>query len=68
MGTHGNLKLIPDREVFLSGLDAIVETLEPKTIVVYGAAPDKFFEKYKKAGINIIQFDSSYATSHKEVV
>ncbi|MCR5835271.1 MAG: DUF4417 domain-containing protein [Lachnospiraceae bacterium] len=68
VGTHGNLKLIPDREVFLSGLDAIVETLEPKTIVVYGAAPDKFFEKYKKAGINIVQFDSSYATSHKEVV
>ena len=52
----------------MSGLDAIVETLEPKTIVVYGAAPDKFFEKYKKAGINIVQFDSSYATSHKEVV
>ena len=42
--------------------------LEPKVIIVYGAAPDKYFQKYKDAGIRIVQFDSDYATSHKEVV
>ena len=37
-------------------------------IVVYGAAPEKYFKKYEDAGIRIEQFDSNYATSHKEVV
>lgn len=68
VGTHGNLKLVSDREVFLRGLDEIVNILEPKTIIVYGAAPEKYFNKYKAAGIDIIQFDSNFAISHKEVV
>ena len=36
--------------------------------MVYGAAPEKYFKKYEDAGIRIVQFDSNYATSHKEVV
>ena len=62
------MKLVSDREVFLRGLDEIVNILEPKTIIVYGAAPEKYFNKYKAAGIDIIQFDSNFAISHKEVV
>jgi len=68
VGTHGNLKLLEDREIFLKGLDVIVNRLEPAVIVVYGAAPEKYFKKYEKLGIQIVQFDSNYATSHKEVV
>ncbi len=68
VGTHGNLKLLEDREIFLKGLDIIVNRLEPIVIVVYGAAPEKYFKKYEKLGIQIVQFDSNYATSHKEVV
>lgn len=68
IGTHGNLKLLEDREIFLKGLDIIVNRLEPIVIVVYGAAPEKYFKKYEKLGIQIVQFDSNYATSHKEVV
>ena len=68
VGTHGNLKLLEDREIFLKGLDIIVNRLEPTVIVVYGAAPEKYFKKYEKLGIQIVQFDSNYATSHKEVV
>jgi len=45
-----------------------VKTLEPKVIVVYGAAPDSVFDKYLRAGITILQFDSSYAVSHEKVV
>ena len=68
IGTHGNLKTIEDREIFLKGLDVIVKKLEPTVIVVYGSAPDKYFNKYRELGIEINQFDSNYAISHKGVV
>ena len=68
VGSHGNLRSRNDRDIFLKGLDTVVSILEPKVIIVYGAAPDKYFQKYKDAGIRIVQFDSDYATSHKEVV
>lgn len=68
VGSHGNLKIVQDREIFLNGLDVVVKKLQPVAIVVYGAAPEKYFKKYIDAGIRIVQFDSSYATSHMEVV
>lgn len=68
VGSHGNMKHMTDRMIFLEGLDVVVRRLEPKVIVIYGAAPDKYFDTYRKAGIKIIQFDSDFAVSHKEAV
>ena len=68
IGSHGNLKNRLDREIFLKGVDKIVKTLEPRVIIIYGAAPDKYFRKYKDVGIRIVQFDSDFATSHRGVV
>lgn len=68
VGSHGNLKNPTDRKVFLDGLDTVVKRLQPKTVIVYGAAPEKYFRKYIDAGIAIMQFDSNYANSHKEEV
>lgn len=68
IGTHGNLKLLDDRKVFLEGLDEIIKILEPIVIVIYGTAPEKYFKKYREMGIQIVQFDSNFAASHKEVV
>ena len=42
-------KLLQDRGFFINGLDHAVNTLHPKTIVVYGTAPDAIFGKYKNA-------------------
>ena len=42
--------------------------LKPKTIIVYGTAPDAIFSKYKEAGIEILQFDSDYMIAHKKAV
>lgn len=67
IGTHSTLKNVEDRRVFLDGLDVVVKRLEPKAIVIYGKASDKYFGKYKDAGIEIIQFDSDCAASHKGV-
>ena len=59
----------PDFTVALmQGLEIVIRRLDPKVIVIYGAAPDKYFDIYRKAGIRIVQFDSSFAVSHKEAV
>ncbi|MBR4979559.1 MAG: DUF4417 domain-containing protein [Clostridia bacterium] len=52
----------------LRGLDHAVATLKPKVIVVYGAAPDYIFGKYKDAGIRVLQFDSDYMIAHRKEV
>lgn len=45
----------------------MVKQLQPHTIIVYGAAPDYIFSKYREMGITIIQFDSEFADTHKVV-
>ena len=61
-------KLLQDRVFFINGLDHAVNTLHPKTIVVYGTAPDTIFGKYKNAGIRLLQFDSNYMIAHRKEV
>lgn len=67
VGTHGCIKKVIDRVYFEKGLAETVRRLQPQTIIVYGAAPDSIFRKYKKLGIQIVQFDSEFAVSHKAV-
>lgn len=68
VGSHGCLKLKKDREVFSKGLDYAVRILTPKVIIVYGAAPDSIFDKYRDAGIRVLQFDSDFAIAHRQEV
>ena len=68
VGSHGCIKLLQDRRFFINGLDHVVNTLHPKTIVVYGTTPDSIFGKYKDAGIKILQFDSDYMIAHRKEV
>ena len=67
VGTHGCLRIREERAFFKKGLKEIVERLSPTCIIVYGAAPEDIFKKYKDKGIQILQFDSDYAKSRKEV-
>lgn len=66
VGSHGCIKTREDREYFAEGLDYAVRVLSPKTIIVYGTAPDAIFGKYKACGIRILQFDSDFATTHRK--
>ena len=68
VGSHGNMKHKADRDIFLAGFDVVVKTLQPSTVVIYGTAPAKYFQKYIDAGISIINFESDYSASHKEAV
>ena len=67
VGSHGCIKLLSDRNYFVSGLKYVVDRLEPSTLVVYGAAPDKIFTPYKEKGIEVLQFDSDFMKSRKAV-
>ena len=68
IGSHGCIRLLQERKHFIQGLDYVVNRLKPKTIIVYGTAPDAIFSKYKEAGITILQFDSDYMIAHKKAV
>ena len=68
VGSHGSVKLVQERQRFAEGLDRVVNTLKPKTIVVYGTAPDAIFAAYRNAGITVLQFDSDYMVAHKKAV
>lgn len=68
VGSHGCMKLARERAYFSRGMDYVVEVLVPKTIIVYGTAPDEVFRKYKDAGIKILQFDSDCMASHRKAV
>lgn len=65
IGSHGTLKDKEDRAYFIEGLEAVVSRLRPIAIIVYGAAPESIFGKYSSQGIEIVQFDSSFALSRK---
>ncbi len=67
VGTHGCIKNKNDRLFFELGLKELVRRLSPKTIIVYGAAPEHIFKKYRDMGINIICFESEFAKARKQV-
>ncbi len=68
VGTHGCIKTIEGKQMFIRGFDYVVQALKPKNIIVYGRMPDKIFCLAKMYGINLIQFDSEFALSHKKEV
>ena len=68
ISSHGNMKHKADRDIFLAGFDVVIKTLQPSTVVIYGTAPEKYFQKYIDDGIRIINFESDYSASHKEAV
>jgi hypothetical protein len=68
IGSHGCIKLLQEREPFKSGLDYVINHICPDTIVVYGKAPDIIFDKYRKKGITIRQFESDFSITHRKAV
>jgi len=67
VGSHGCLRCKDDRTEFVEGLDYVIKVLKPKTIIVYGAAPDSVFKKYRDCGIQILCFESDFSKSRKRI-
>lgn len=68
IGTHGCIKRKEDKLFFKLGLAKMVQRLSPKTIIVYGRAPDSIFKPYRDMGINIIVFESEFSKTRKLVI
>ncbi len=67
VGTHGCIKRKEDKVFFQVGLAQTVHKLSPKTIIVYGRAPESIFKPYRELGIKIIPFESEFSKSRKQV-
>ena len=67
VGTVGAVRSTEDRLFFAEGLAVVARRLNPKAIVVYGSAPEEIFDRYREAGIEIVQFASETSCAHKEV-
>ncbi len=67
IGTHGCIKRKEDKIFFKIALARLVQRLSPKTLLVYGRAPDSIFKPYKDMGINIIAFESEFSKARKQV-
>ncbi|MDO4850869.1 MAG: DUF4417 domain-containing protein [Actinomycetota bacterium] len=67
VGTNGAIGNTDDRRYFTEGLAVVVKRIAPSIIVVYGSAPEDIFGKYRKAGIEIVQFDCETTSAHKGV-
>jgi hypothetical protein len=63
IGTHGCTKRKDDRRYFHDGFYALLDRLEPKTIVVYGSASDRLIPPLFTSNVNIVQFESKFSLS-----
>lgn len=64
VGTHGCIKTIEGKNMFIAGFDYVINRLEPKTVIVYGRMPDKIFALAKLQGIRLISFESEFSLTH----
>lgn len=46
IGTYGCIRTADDKREFRAGLDAMMETLEPRIVLVYGPMPESVFGPY----------------------
>ena len=68
VGTHGCIKTVEGRKLFIAGFDYVINKLKPKTVIVYGRMPDKIFGLARMYGINLLPFESEFGLSHKKGV
>lgn len=47
IGTYGCIGTADDKREFTDGLDAMMKTLEPEVVLVYGPMPDQIFTPYQ---------------------
>lgn len=61
------LKELRNRPIFERGLDAMLESLKPSAVIVYGSSQYKCIQKLKDKKITIVQFDSKMAQVFKRI-
>lgn len=65
VGSLGCIKNKEERKYFVEGLRELIKRLQPKNLVVHGAAPKKIFEPYADE-TNILHFPSWTTLIHQK--
>ena len=63
IGTYGCIGGKENKYHFAAGLDAMMETLEPRVVLVYGSMPDKVFSQYTSCA-RFVQYPDWTTRSH----
>lgn len=63
IGTYGCIQSKEDKYFFKSGLESMLETLEPNTVLVYGSMPKSVFGDYM-TNTKFIQYDNWTTLKH----
>lgn len=63
IGTYGCIQHHSDKEHFKAGLEAMMDTLEPEIVLVYGSMPDSVFRDYLHA-TRFVQYSDWTTTQH----
>lgn len=66
VGTHGCIRTVEGRNMFIAGFDYVIDKLKPQTVIVYGNMPDRIFSLAKKQGVKLMQFESEFSLSHSK--
>ena len=65
ISTHGCITGKEEREMFRYGLDAMLNTIEPPSVLVHGFMPDDIFGEYKNQ-ITFHRYKSEFERTHKK--
>ncbi len=63
VGTYGCIQHREDKYYFQAGLEAMLETLEPEIVLVYGAMPESVFGSYLHLA-KFVQYDNWTTSRH----
>ena len=65
VSTHGCIRTSEQKLMFIKGMTAMLQELEPKAVLVHGRMPDSIFKRF----LNIIpfyRFASEFEQTHKK--
>ena len=65
IGSYGIVKQKEEKRIFREGLESMLETLEPRVVLVYGAMPDEIFGEYVNC-THFIRYDDWTSFIRKE--
>jgi hypothetical protein len=66
VGTHGCVKKLQDRAYFERGFIAMLNRIEPPTVVIYGSDSDRIIYPIIKSYVKIVSFKSDFEIGHKK--
>lgn len=65
VGSHGFMRDKEEKKHFTKGLDAVIDKLGPKKVLVYGTLPDDVFKLHQLFGIEFLAYPSEIKLYHK---